>query len=110
MGYRFDEFYCHQCDFSIRTENSYYYRLMSGYYLTVLCTKCNSIHRVSPPMFDCHDVEDYIHFLRMLDQKSRYSRCPKCGARERMRIWEPADGCPVCGRKMEKRFIGLMVD
>ena len=106
----FNEYYCEHCGFRIETENRFYYRLMSGYYMTVLCTKCKTIHRVRPPRLDIHDEEDYLHTLRMLDVKSRESRCPECGAKGHLRIWEPADGCPVCHRKLTEHLLGLMID
>lgn len=106
----FNEYYCPHCGFSIQTENSFYYRLMSGYWMTVVCTKCKTIHRVIPPRIDTNDPEGYLYDLKMLESKSRESRCPKCGARGKIRIWEPSDGCPICKCELVERPLGLLVD
>lgn len=78
--------------------------------MTVLCSKCKTIHRVRPPMLDIRDEEGYLHTLRMIDVKSRESRCPECGAKDHLRLWEPADGCPKCHKKLTEYLLHMMVD
>ena len=108
-NYVYDEDWeCYTC--MVNMDEDDYYRLMSGYQMTVLCANCKTIHRVTPPTFTPGSEEDTLLFLKELDVKNRLSRCPTCGARGHFQIWQPSDRCPNCRGVLTQKVIGLMVD
>lgn len=93
---RISTYRCSRCQFSIETSRRFYYRLEDRFYMTVLCTNCQTIHHVRPHLPTITNEEALLHYLKELDTKSRLSKCPKCGERGHFQLWQPSDLCPKC--------------
>lgn len=96
----FSQFTCKHCGFEILTEPRFYYRLMSGYYVTRKCSKCKSIieehfQYTDIPVF--RDPEDFFKWIESNDFHSKYDFCPKCHHKSRLTLWSPTTcRCPKC--------------
>lgn len=81
-------FKCGKCGYSVHTEPTGHYSLMSGEFYNFKCFKCKKIVSLSADT---------------LASQRYFIQCPECSSQEKLSNWNPIEGrCPKCSVKMEK--------
>lgn len=77
---------CKACGYSVQTEPSGHYYLISGEYTNYKCSNCNEV--VS------------INSFESIDDNGTHE-CPQCKSTGSLTKWNPVKGpCPICGERM----------
>lgn len=90
----FRTYRCKRCGYSVQTEPSGKYALMSGPYTNFACGHCHKVVSVS----------DWV-----IEDPGKV-KCPECGKDGKITPWNPIKcSCPRCGGKMSVQKNGLII-
>lgn len=90
----FRTYRCNQCGYSVQTEPSGKYALMSGPYTNYACGYC-------------HEVVSVLDWD--IDNPNQV-KCPECNHDDKMSVWNPIKcKCPKCSGKMNLDKSGLII-
>ena len=95
------QYNCNTCDFNILTNEEGSNALMRGTSRLYKCSNCSELvnHFVS-----LRDIKTFTSRLKDVPE-----RCPKCKTAQSLERWNPSQGCPKCGGKLEKDLTSIIM-